>query len=108
MRTHSALLATLPLLAACQPDLRPALDDLRGKIEMQHAEILRLSAFVDSQAQVLTVCQSTVSSLTDYALNSSTIGWLREAGAQLDGVGECTAALSRFNEAVQRQAKEQK
>jgi hypothetical protein len=87
-------------LTGCQPDLRPELDALRARVEAQENEIARLAGFVDAQANVLTVCQSTLTTLADYVVNLSTLGMLREAGAQLENLGACTDAFARFNEAA--------
>lgn len=85
-------------LTGCQPNLRPELDALRQQVEQQDAEIARLAAFVDAQANVLTVCEQTITSFTDYLINLSTLGMLREASTQVENVTECTNALERFNE----------
>lgn len=85
-------------VSACQPDLRPELEALRTQVEQQQAEITRLAAFVDAQADVLKICENTFVSLTDYLVNLSTLGMLREASAQLENVGACRDAMTRFNE----------
>ena len=73
---------------------------LRAQVEQQQVELERLSAFVDSQAAVLTICQETITSFMDYIVNLSTIGMLREANDQMENVNQCSDALARFNEAA--------
>jgi hypothetical protein len=92
-----ALLATVPLLAACQPDLRPELAVLQAEIARQQSEIEALSAFVDAQANVITVCQTTLTSIANYVINTSTLGMIREASTQFDNVTACANALSEFD-----------
>lgn len=89
------------LLAACQPNVEQEIAELRVQIARQQAELERLSAFVDSQAAVLTVCEETIASFMNYVVNSSTLGMLREASTQIDNVSQCTDALARLREAAE-------
>lgn len=93
---RTAILALL-LIAACETETDRQLAELRSEVARQQEEIDRLSAFVDAQAQVLTICQHAMVEFTDYLMNTNALGMFREAGTQYDRFGECTDAISAFN-----------
>jgi uncharacterized coiled-coil protein SlyX len=96
---RTAILALL-LIAACETETDRELASLRAELTHQQEKITRLSAFVDAQAKVLTICQTVMVEFTDYLMNTNAIGMFREAGNQYDRFGECTEAISAFNVAA--------
>lgn len=92
-----ATICALFLLSACHSGINQEIAALRAELESQQAEIDRLRNFVDSQAEVLSVCQAVMVELADYLVNTNAIGMFREAGAQFERLGECSDAIEQFN-----------
>jgi len=74
------------------------INSLSGELEQQRAEINLLNEFVVAQAEALTFCQDAMGELTDWAINKSTLGMLKSAPDILSRMGECSDAVSRFND----------
>ena len=102
MRT-ATICAVALLLTACHSDINQEIATLRAEVESQQAEIDRLRAFVDSQAEVLSICQAVMVDLADYLVNTNAIGMFREAGAQFSRLGECSDAIEHFNAIATRE-----
>ncbi len=105
--TRIGILALL-LIAACETETDRQLTELRSELTRQQQEIESLSAFVDAQAQVLTICQNVMVEFTDYLVNTNALGMLREAGTQYDRFGECTDAISALNAAANVRSRQRK
>lgn len=101
---RTAILALL-LITACETETDRELASLRAELAAQQEEITRLSAFVDAQAEVLTICQTVMVEFTDYLMNSNALGMFREADDQYDRFGECSDAIELFNAAVAKTSK---
>lgn len=95
----------LLLVTACETETDRQLAELRSELIRQQEELDRLSAFVDAQAQVLTICQTAIVEFTDYLVNTSTLGMLREANTQYERFTECTAAIAAFDVAVDERSR---
>ena len=94
---RAATICALLSLSACHSGIDQEIATLSAELERQQAEIDGLRAFVDSQAEVLSICQSVMVELTDYFINTNAIGMFREVGTQFARLGECSAAVERFN-----------